>query len=132
MPRAIGVGGVFFYARDPKALAEWYGEHLGIETEAWGTAYGHVFEHFDAEGVRRTTTWSIFKADGEISREQQTHRINYAVDDIDAVVAAMEAKGVTFLERQSDEYGSFAWVLDPEGNKVEIFQEALSARSESD
>ncbi|MGE5176693.1 MAG: VOC family protein [Hyphomicrobiales bacterium] len=123
MRRVTGIGGIFFTAKDPAALRAWYATHLGIDVQPWG---GAAFEWADAGGtaIKGTTVWSIGAADGdEFAPSRSAFMINYRVDDLAAVLAALRAEGCNVLERTDDsEYGKFGWVIDPEGNKVELWQ----------
>ena len=123
MKRVTGIGGIFFQARDPVALRAWYRDHLGIDVQDWG---GAAFAWADADGkpAGGTTIWSV----GETSPEtfapgKATFMINYRVEDVRALVDALRAEGCNVLDRIDDsEYGVFAWAIDPEGNKVELWQ----------
>ena len=122
MARVTGIGGVFFRARDPKALTAWYAEHLGVPVGKWGTSFQWSDEVPAATGQ---TAWSIFPQDtnhfGEGS--QQAAMINYRVDDLDELLKKLEAAGVTIdPKRDEASYGKFAWITDPEGNRVELWQ----------
>ncbi len=115
-----GIGGVFFKAKDPKALAAWYRDVLGLPLEAWGGAA----LRYDAPKHPPAAAWSAFPAStAYFSPSTSAFMINYAVDDLDALAARLHAKGVEILKRQDDDAnGRFAWVLDPEGNKVELWE----------
>ena len=114
-----GVGGIFFKAKDPKALAAWYRDVLGMPLEPWGGA----MLRYDAPDHPPVLTWSAFSASTTyFAPSTSDFMINYAVDDMDAFVARLHAKGVDVLKRDEDENGRFAWVLDPEGNKVELWE----------
>ena len=123
MRRVTGIGGIFFQARDPVALREWYRRHLGIDVQAWG---GAAFVWADAAGqaTQGTTIWSIGPADGEpYAPSTAPFMINYRVDDLAALLQALRAEGCQVLDRTEDsEYGKFGWVIDPEGHKVELWQ----------
>ena len=123
MKRVTGIGGIFFQARDPAALRAWYKTHLGIEVQAWG---GAVFTWTDSEGnsTKGTTAWSIGPADGkQFAPSKSTFMVNYRVDNLDALLQALRDEGCDVLEKTDDsEYGKFGWVIDPEGNKVELWQ----------
>ncbi|WEK46219.1 MAG: VOC family protein [Candidatus Andeanibacterium colombiense] len=118
--RITGIGGIFFKAKDPKALAAWYREVLGLPLESWGGA----LLKYDAPGHPPMLVWNAFPADTDyFAPSAGDHMINYAVDDLDAFLARIEAKGVTVLKRDdSDPSGKFAWIQDPEGNKLELWQ----------
>ena len=118
-----GIGGVFLYATDAPALADWYHAHLGIEFQLWGSAHGCVFQSADLEpgGRQASTVYSIFQADGPVAAEK-TARVNYRVADLDALVTALTEAGIA-VERDADEsFGRFAYAHDPEGNKVELWE----------
>lgn len=115
-----GVGGIFFKAKDPKALAAWYRDVLGMPVEAWGGAA----LHYDAPKHPPVLAWNAFPASTKYFAPSESGlMINYAVDDMDALLARLRSKGVTVLKRDdSDPNGRFAWILDPEGNKVELWE----------
>jgi predicted enzyme related to lactoylglutathione lyase len=115
-----GVGGVFFKARDPKALAAWYRDVLGLPLEAWGGAA----LRYDAAGHPPAAAWSAFPAATKyFAPSTGDFMIDYAVDDMDAILARAGAKGVAVLKRTDDDpSGRFAWILDPEGNKIELWE----------
>ncbi len=121
--RVTGIGGIFFKAKDAPALQAWYKRHLGIDVQEWG---GTAFTWTDAEGkpVAGTTIWSIASAQAEqFAPSTAPFMINYRVDDLIALVQVLRAEGCNVLEKVDDsEYGKFAWVIDPEGNKVELWQ----------
>ncbi|MBD8898976.1 VOC family protein [Rhodanobacter sp. DHG33] len=115
-----GVGGIFFKAKDPKALAAWYRDVLGMPVEAWGGAA----LRYDAPKHPPALAWNAFPASTKYFAPSTSGlMIDYAVDDMDALLARLQAKGVKVLKRDdSDPNGRFAWILDPEGNKVELWE----------
>lgn len=118
MAKAVGIGGVFLRARDPKVLARWYAEHLGIADEGGG------FLFFDGPATMGRTVFAHFPADTKYFGEsgQQT-MVNFRVDDLDALVDELTRAGVHIdPHRESHEYGKFAWIADPEGNRVELWE----------
>lgn len=123
MERVTGIGGIFFQAKDPARLHAWYREHLGIDVQPWG---GTAFAWADATGqpTAGSTVWSIGAADGEgFGPAHAPFMINYRVADVRALVAALKAEGCDVLDKiDESEYGVFAWVIDPEGHKVELWQ----------
>ena len=123
MKRVTGIGGIFFKAKDAPALQAWYKRHLGIDVQAWG---GTAFRWSDADGkpAGGTTVWSIGPEDGDsYAPSKASFMVNYRVADLHALVAALKAEGCHVLDKIDDsEYGTFAWVIDPEGNKVELWQ----------
>ncbi|MGQ0801036.1 MAG: VOC family protein [Pseudomarimonas sp.] len=123
MKRVTGIGGIFFNAKDPVALRAWYKVHLGIDVQEWG---GTAFTWTDEAGnpTMGTTVWSIGVADAAyFAPSTASFMINYRVEDLDAVMKALREEGCNVLEKSDDsEYGKFGWVMDPEGNKVELWQ----------
>jgi len=115
-----GVGGIFFKAKDPKALAAWYRDVLGMPVEVWGGAA----LRYDAPKHPPALAWNAFPATTNYFAPSTSGlMIDYAVDDMDALLARLRSKGVTVLKRDdSDPNGRFAWILDPEGNKVELWE----------
>jgi predicted enzyme related to lactoylglutathione lyase len=123
MKRVTGVGGIFFKAKDAPALRAWYKQHLGIDVQEWG---GTAFNWTDGEGkpVAGTTAWSIGSAQSDqFAPSTAAFMVNYRVEDLHALIKALREEGCNVLEKIDDsEYGKFAWVIDPEGNKVELWQ----------
>lgn len=123
MKRVTGIGGIFFKAKDAPSLRAWYKLHLGIDVQAWG---GAAFDWSDAEGnpVAGTTAWTINPQESEqFAPSTASFMVNYRVEDLHALVKALKEEGCNVLEEIVDsEYGLFGWVLDPEGNKVELWQ----------
>lgn len=119
MRRVTGIGGVFFKVRNPGALRAWYREHLGIESEEWGAVF-HWRE--DAAPDRRAcTVWAPFSASSDYFPGPVM--VNYRVEDLDAVVAALRREGVQVDDRvEEGEFGRFAWATDPEGNRLELWE----------
>lgn len=117
MKRVTGIGGVFFKSPDPKRLSEWYRTHLGLEVEAWG---GACLPSSGGEA----TVWNAFPADTDaFAPSAAPFMINYRVDHLHALLDAMRAEGCQVLDKVDDsEYGKFGWVIDPDGNKVELWQ----------
>jgi predicted enzyme related to lactoylglutathione lyase len=121
MTRVTGIGGIFFKAQDPGALRVWYQRHLGIDVQSWG---GAAFRWVDAndQPVGGTTIWSIGTGEN-FAPGYASFMINYRVADVHALVAMLRAEGCTVLDKiDESEYGKFAWVIDPEGNKVELWE----------
>ena len=123
MKRVTGIGGVFFNAKDPVALRAWDQRHLGIDVQEWG---GTAFTWTDGAGnpMKGTTVWSIGAAGGDyFAPSTSTFMVNYRVEDLAALLQALRDEGCQVLEKTDDsEYGKFGWVMDPEGNKVELWQ----------
>jgi predicted enzyme related to lactoylglutathione lyase len=122
MARVTGIGGVFLRSKDPKALAQWYVEHLGIRLSDYG---GATFEWSDeVPAGTGATAWSTFPQDTKYFGEgQQAVMINYRVDDMDALLAQLTAAGVWIDPKRDDsEFGRFAWIKDCDGNRLELWQ----------
>ncbi len=123
MQRVTGIGGIFFKSRDPKALGDWYAKHLGLEVSPWGGAVFSWKSDANPEGVG-TTLWTPFAADTDyFAPSQASYMVNLRVADLHALLAALREEGCNVLDKVEDsEYGKFGWVIDPEGNKVELWQ----------
>jgi predicted enzyme related to lactoylglutathione lyase len=124
--RVTGIGGVFFKARDPVALAAWYREHLGVPVAPDGThaLFAADADGDDAAGTAAVTVWSTFPADtAYFGAGSAGWMINYRVPDLDAMLAQLRAAGVWVADEVQDgEYGRFGWAADPEGSRFELWQ----------
>ncbi len=122
MARAVGVGGVFLKARDPKALSAWYAEHLGIPDQGGGSL------GFDGPESAGMTVFAHFPLDSKCFGEgDQQAMVNFRVDDLDVLLDKLAAAGVRIDPNRDDhEYGRFAWIWDLEGNRVELWQAPLA------
>jgi predicted enzyme related to lactoylglutathione lyase len=123
MKRVTGIGGVFFKSNDPKALAQWYRIHLGLEVSEWGGA-AFQWSGPDNPAGTGTTMWNPFKADTDyFAPSAASFMINYRVDDLHALLAALRAEACQVVDKVDEsEYGKFGWVIDPDGNKVELWE----------
>jgi len=122
MARITGLGGVFYKVADPDNTRQWYQEMLGIGCE-WGAMF--PFKNDDGEGF---TLFSQFKSDTDyFGPSGKDFMVNFRVDDLDGLVADLEEKGVEILGRQDEDYGRFAWIMDPDGVKLELWQQLGSA-----
>ena len=123
MKRVTGIGGIFFQAKDPVALRAWYQKHLGIDVQDWG---GTAFTWTDGAGnpTTGTTVWCIGGASGNsYAPSTSPFMVNYRVEDLDALLQALREEGCNVLEKTDDsDFGKFGWVMDPEGNKIELWQ----------
>jgi predicted enzyme related to lactoylglutathione lyase len=119
--RVTGIGGVFLKAKDPPMLRAWYKKHLGIDVQEWG---GAKFRWVDGSGhpIAGNTAWYV--GDGKnFAPSTASFMVNYRVSDLYGLLAALRAEGCDVLEKtEESEYGRFGWVMDPEGNKVELWQ----------
>lgn len=123
MQRVTGIGGIFFKAKDPKALGAWYRDHLGIAVEEWGGAAFHWVSPENPSGTG-TTIWSPFKEDTNyFAPSAASFMINYRVADLHALLAQLRAEGCEVDAKvEESDYGKFGWVVDPEGNKIELWE----------
>ena len=123
MAKVTGIGGVFFKSKgDGKALAAWYQKHLGLTPEAWG---GTILKWPDDKAQDRgITVWHVAERDTEWFRPSESaFMINYRVDNLLELIASLKAAGIALLKGpDSDENGKFAWIMDPDGNKVELWE----------
>jgi predicted enzyme related to lactoylglutathione lyase len=123
MKRVTGIGGIFFKAKDAPALRAWYKRHLGIDVQSWG---GASLDWVDADGkpAGGTTAWLIAAGDTkQFAPSNAAFMVNYRVHDLDALLAALKSEGCNVVDKTDDsEFGKFGWVIDPEGNKVELWQ----------
>ena len=118
MARITGVGGIFYKVADPEKTREWYQQKLGIGGE-WGAMF--PFKRDDPEGF---TLFSPFKADTDyFGPSEKPFMVNLRVDDLNGMIADLEGKGIEILGRQDEDYGNFAWILDCDGIKIELWQQ---------
>ncbi len=118
MPRVTGIGGIFFKARNPDKLREWYRDHLDLNILTWG---GATFRWREPNGA---TVWSIFPESSDyFGAGTQPYMINYRVENLEAVLSALRAEGCDVdPHTETSKYGSFGWVTDPEDNRIELWQ----------
>lgn len=119
--RVTGIGGVFIRAKDPAKLRSWYKTHLGIDVQVWG---GTAFRWVDAAGApaNGTTAWAVGNG-SNFAPSNASFMINYRVADLRGLLKALREEGCEVLEKvEESELGKFGWVMDPEGNKVELWQ----------
>ncbi|WP_284618918.1 VOC family protein [Aquabacterium humicola] len=122
MKRVTGIGGIFFKAQDPQKLREWYRRHLGFELESWG---GAVFKWNEPPTPDGATVWSLMPDSNDyFAPSSARFMVNYRVDDLDALLQVLRDEGCEVDERTetSAELGKFGWVMDPEGNRVELWE----------
>jgi catechol 2,3-dioxygenase-like lactoylglutathione lyase family enzyme len=122
MKRVTGLGGVFFKAKDPKVMYDWYQKHLGIEGKP---GEGAMFHWRDAADPEKTgmTVWSIFPQTTKyFDPSPAPFMMNFLVDDLDALLQALKDEGVAIDKVEKHEYGKFAWIADPEGNRIELWE----------
>lgn len=123
MAKITGIGGVFFKSKnDNVALAAWYQQHLGLKLEDWGGAILRWPD--DKANDDGLTVWTVAAKDSQwFSPSDSAFMINYRVDDMDEMLAQLRAGGVEIIGGpESHENGKFAWIMDPDGNKIELWQ----------
>ena len=123
--RVTGLGGFFFKTKDPDRIKKWYGKHLGIPVDQ----YGWTFWWKDNEGKKCSTQWSPFKDDTTYFKpSEKQFMMNFRVENLKELLAALKKEGVTIVgEIEEYDYGKFGWILDPEGNKIELWEPVDSA-----
>ena len=129
MKHVLGIGGIFFKAQDPEKLAAWYKEHLGLEVEEYGGGTFREPQSADAVAPKRRSyvVWSPFPADTDyFAPSTKPFMINFRVTELDQLLAKLRAEGVTVDgEPQKSEFGYFGWVMDSEGNRIELWEPPL-------
>ncbi len=126
MERVDGIGGVFIYADDPEQLSDWYEQNLGIPLEKNPDgSYYHVFVYRKRRhvGNMASTTWAIFPAEHKPLPKEKKAMVNYRVNDIQKMINQLQAHGIQIDRFESYDYGHFAWLNDPEGNPIELFED---------
>jgi len=120
MKRVTGIGGIFFKSEDPDAQKVWYKKHLGIPTDQ----YGWTFWWRDENGEKCSTQWSPMNADTEyFSPSKKQFMFNFRVENLKELLKVLKKEGVTVVgEVEEYDYGKFGWILDPEGNKIELWE----------
>ena len=121
-----GIGGVFIYANDAKALSNWYAQHFGMRIETYedGKVYGTEFKYrrlSDSSKVD-STVFSISQAKTPLPAERRECVVNYRVRDLTGFLEQLKAEGVAIEKTEDFDYGRFAWIRDPEGNRIELYQ----------
>jgi predicted enzyme related to lactoylglutathione lyase len=122
LKRVTGIGGVFIRAKDPAKLRAWYKTHLGIDVQAWG---GAAFHWTDAAGtpINGSTAWEVGNG-SNFAPSNSSFMIDYRVADLPGLLKALRDEGCEVLDKvvEDPKFGKFGWVMDPEGNKVELWQ----------
>src|SRR5262245_56113672 len=120
MKRVTGIG-IFFKSPDPKSLGIWYRDHLGLDVTDWG---GAIFQWGGPQSEPGMTIWSTFAQDTKkMEPSTASWMINFRVADLNALLAALRNEGCNVMDQSEDsEYGKFGWVIDPDGNKIELWQ----------
>lgn len=118
--RVIGLGGFFFKAKDPDNVKNWYNKHLGLDTDK----YGCTFWWKDKEGNDCSTQWSPMNEDTDYYKpSEKQFMMNFRVENLEELLKTLEEEGVQIVgEMETYEYGKFGWIMDPEGNKIELWE----------
>ncbi|MCB9210323.1 MAG: VOC family protein [Ignavibacteriales bacterium] len=122
MKRVTGIGGIFFKSKNPEKTKDWYSKHLGISIDSYGTSF--EWRHSDDPDKKGYTAWSTFKEDTKyLEPSKKDFMINYRVDNLEWLVEELKKEGVEVLDNiESFEYGKFVHILDPENNKIELWE----------
>jgi predicted enzyme related to lactoylglutathione lyase len=122
MKRVIGLGGIFFKAKDPAALYDWYRKHLGVESAAEGS--GAMWRDADYPEIPGFNVFAIFPADTKyFVTSDSRFMINLRVEDLDELLKALREEGVEVDPKiEKYDYGNFGWIMDPEGNRIELWE----------
>ena len=118
--RVTGIGGIFFKSENPDLTKEWYKNHLGLPVDD----YGCTFRWKDEDGSNGTTHWSPFAKDTKyFEPSEKQFMMNFRVDNLEKLLTVLKEEEVTIVgEMESYDYGNFGWILDPEGNKIELWE----------
>jgi len=118
--RVTGLGGFFFKTKDPNKIKDWYNTHLGLNTDD----YGCTFWWKDENGNKCSTQWSPFKEDTKyFEPSKKEFMMNFRVDDLEGLLKTLKEEGVNIVgEIEKYDYGKFGWIIDPEGNKIELWE----------
>lgn len=119
--RILGIGGIFFKSANQQQMREWYGKHLGLADKGAGVML--PWREKDNPEKEHVTVWTVFPATTKYLEPSQAFMVNYIVDDLDALLERLQKEGVKIdPKRQDADYGRFAWIYDPDGNKIELWQ----------
>ncbi len=120
--RVTGIGGIFFKCENPEKIKGWYKRHLGLQTDQWGTNF--EWKQAQESTKKGFTQWSPFsESTSYFKPSQKDFMINYRVQDLEWLVSQLEKEGVKILDEiETHEYGKFVHILDPEGNKIELWE----------
>lgn len=121
-----GIGGVFIYSNDAKALSNWYAHHFGLKLETYedGKVYGTEFKYRQLSDSSKVeaTVFSITQSKVPLPLERKEAVINYRVRDLHAFLEQLKAESIEIEKIEEFDYGRFAWIRDPEGNRIELYE----------
>jgi predicted enzyme related to lactoylglutathione lyase len=122
MKKVTGIGGIFFKSKDPKKIREWYKNNLGINS----TEYGAMFDWYSEADTNKkgTTVWNPFPEKTKyFDPSPKEFMINYRVENLEMLVEELKKENVTILDNiETYDYGKFIHIMDPEGNKIELWE----------
>lgn len=123
MKRVTGLGGVFFKTTDPQKIKEWYGKHLGLPVDEYGASFRWI-DPDNKEAKPALTAWSPFKEDTKYFQpSEKQFMLNYRVENLVELLKVLKEEGVQIVgEMEEYPYGKFGWIMDPEGNKIELWE----------
>ena len=126
--RILGIGGIFFKSANQQQMREWYGKHLGLADKGQGVMM--PWREKDNPATEHVTVWTVFPGNTKyFEPSQAAFMVNYIVDDLDALLERLQKEGVKIdPKRQDADYGRFAWIYDPDGNKIELWQPPTPAK----
>ncbi len=124
MNKVTGIGGIFFKCKDPKKMNEWYKTHLGFDTTPYGTSF--EWREMGDSTKKGLTQWNLFAETTKyFEPSTKDFMINYRVGNLEALVEHLKEEGVTFVDNiEASDYGKFVHIIDPEGNKIELWEPA--------
>lgn len=124
MKRVTGLGGVFFKTKDPQKTKEWYDKHLGMKMDEYGFAFQWIDTNHPNAKAPATTAWSPFKEDSKyFSPSEKPYMFNYRVENLVELLKVLKEEGVEIVgEMQEYSYGKFGWIMDQDGNKIELWE----------
>jgi predicted enzyme related to lactoylglutathione lyase len=122
MKKVTGIGGIFFKCDDPDKQKDWYNKHLGIQSESWGTQF--FWRKDEKPEEKGYTVWSPFKKETPyFNPSEKSFMINYRVENLFALLDELKKQGIEPVGKpEESDFGKFAWIMDPEGNKIELWE----------
>ena len=122
MKRVTGIGGIFFKCKDPESVKKWYNDHLGIKSDQYGGAF--IWREHNDPDHKGYTAWGPFSDTTKyFSPSNKDYMFNYRVDNLEKLLEVLKEEGVEIVgEMEEYEYGKFGWIMDPEGNKIELWE----------
>ena len=132
MKKVTGIGGIFFKSDNPEKMREWYSKNLGLVTNQWGSTF--EFRNYHRPEEVNTLQWSAFAADTKyMEPSKKEFMINYRVENLEKLVDELRKDGVTICDEMATyDYGKFIHIMDPEGNKIELWEPVDSVFDEHD